>query len=94
MNLTPEVAVQLVMSLGVIPGLFVWLLFDTRSEHKKEKEESRKREDALMEHIKKSDETQSAIMKSTEQISASQQSMQNNMSLMQRDIEDLKKREC
>jgi esterase/lipase len=86
-----EVLVQLVMALGVIPALFVWLLTYTMNEHKKDKEESRKREEesrkreeALIEHMRKSDETQAGIMRSVEKIS-------DNMIIMQRDIEVLKK---
>lgn len=78
--------VQLILQVGVIPALFVWLLMYVMAEHKKDKEDSRKREDFLTEHIRKSDETQAAIMKSVEQISISQ-------ALMQKDIERLKLKE-
>lgn len=48
--MTPELIIQLVMTFGIIPGLFVWLLFHTINEHKKDKELSQGREEKLMEH--------------------------------------------
>lgn len=75
--MTAEVIVQLTMSLGVIPGLFIWLLFDTRKEHKEQIQESKERERQLMAHIEKSDENQREIV--------------TTLKLMQRDIEELKR---
>ena len=91
--MTETQIIQLVLQVGVIPALFIWLLMYVMNEHKKDKEDSRKREDSLMDHIRKSDDTQSAIMLSIGQISTSQQGMQTNMALMQRDIEALKRKE-
>ena len=94
--MTAEMVVQLIMSAGVIPALFVWLLMWVMSENKKDKEESRKREAslieesrkrevALMEHIGKSDMVLNEIMKSVESINAS-------MGLVQTDVAVLKER--
>jgi len=47
--MTTEVVIQLVTSFGIIPALFVWLLMYIMAENKKDKEESRKREAALIE---------------------------------------------
>ena len=83
--MTAEMVVQLIMSTGIIPALFVWLLMYIMAENKKDKEESRKREVALMEHISKSDILLAEIMKSVERVNAS-------MGLIQTDIAILKER--
>jgi hypothetical protein len=74
------------MSLGVLPALFVWLLIDTRKEHKSDKEKAEHRERELLDHIQKSDETQREITNSITKIS-------DNMFKMQLDIENLKHKE-
>lgn len=48
-----EVLVQLIMSLGVLPALFIFLLVYTLKQHEKDKEESKEREDKLMTHLEK-----------------------------------------
>jgi len=83
--MTAEMVVQLIMSTGIIPALFVWLLMYVMAENKKDKEESRKREVALMEHIGKSDAVLNEIMKSVESIN-------NSMGLVQTDVAVLKER--
>jgi hypothetical protein len=94
--MTGEMVVQLIMSAGVIPALFVWLLMYVMAENKKDKtdsrlreaaliEESRKREVALMEHISKSDSVLNEIMKSVESINTS-------MCIVQTDVTVLKER--
>ncbi|HUV84283.1 MAG TPA: hypothetical protein VMV86_01155 [Methanosarcinales archaeon] len=79
----PKTIIELVMALGVIPGLFVWLLFDTRKEHAVERLRSENREVELLSHIQKSDETQGRITESISKIS-------DNMIAMRKDIEHLK----
>jgi len=82
---TPEVFVQLVMALGVIPALFVCLLFYTLKQHQADKLKSEQREQKLLKHIEKSDETHLEISGSIKEMSVS-------MQLMQKDIEILKDR--
>jgi len=83
--MTAEVVIQLVTSFGIIPALFVWLLMYIMAENKKDKEESRKREIILMEHISKSDIILSEIMRSVEHINS-------NMTIVQTDVAILKER--
>lgn len=92
MNFTIEGIIQLVTSCGILPALFIWLLLDTRKEHKEERQKTQAREDALMEHIKKSDETQSQIMKSIERINESQDKIQTSVCLLQKDVDEMKNR--
>lgn len=81
-----EVIIQLVTSFGIIPALFVWLLMYVMSENKKDKEESRKRESLLMEHISRSDALLDEIMKSVERVN-------NSMGIIQVDIAIMKGRQ-
>ena len=92
--MSAEVIVQLVMSLGVIPGLFIYLLFDTRKESKEQLKSSmerevkqilasNEREARLLEHLRSSDETHKDISESVKLIS-------NNFISMQKDVEYLK----
>lgn len=83
--MTTEVVIQLVTSFGIIPALFVWLLMYIMAENKKDKDESRKREIVLMEHIGKSDIILSEIMRSIEHINS-------NVSIVQTDVAILKER--
>jgi len=89
-----EVIIQLVMSLGVIPGLFIYLLFDTRKESKEQLKTSmerevkqilasNEREARLLEHLRSSDETHKDISENVKLIS-------NNFISMQKDVEYLK----
>ena len=81
--MTAEVIMQLLLQFGLVPGLFVYLLFDTRKEHKEQIEESRLREQQLMQHIAKSDETLTKIGETLNLIDKS-------MAFLQRDVEELK----
>ena len=83
--MTTEIVIQLISMFGIIPALFVWLLMYIMAENKKDKEDSRKREIILMEHISKSDILLAEIMKSVERVNAS-------MGLIQLDIAILKER--
>jgi hypothetical protein len=83
--MTTEIVIQLITSFGIIPALFVWLLMYIMAENKKDKEESRKREVILMEHIARSDILLAEIMKSVERVNAS-------MGMIQVDIAILKER--
>lgn len=82
--MTGEMIVQIAMSCGVIPALFVWLLFDTRKEHKEQIVKAEEREKQLMQHIEKSDETQRKICETLN-------SMDKTMTCLQHDIEALKR---
>jgi transcriptional regulator of met regulon len=95
-NWTPETIIQIVVNLGVIPGLFVWLLTDTRKDSKKREEilhiqikdlneESTKRQTEWIEHMTKSDIMQQEFLLSLKEISRSQ-------TTMEKDIEILKER--
>jgi hypothetical protein len=97
-NWTPETIIQIVVNLGVIPGLFIWLLTDTRSDSKKREEilhaqvkglneESAKRQNEWIEHMTKSDMMQQEFLLSLKEISRSQ-------TTMEKDIEILKERKA
>jgi len=88
--MSAENVLQLTGMFGIIPALFIWLLLYVMKEHKLDKENTTKREESLMLHIEKSDTALTAITLSIERISTSQQSLQSNVALMQRDIEQLK----
>jgi len=88
--MTSEMVVQLVMSFGIVPGLFVWLLFDTRKEHREQIGNSQERESKLMDHIRKSDDTQHEISLSITKISDTINSMDKTMGYLQKDVEELK----
>ena len=83
--MTTEIVIQLISMFGIIPALFVWLLMYIMSENKKDKEDSRKREIVLMEHISKSDILMTGIMQSIENVN-------NSVGLIQTDIAILKER--
>lgn len=51
--MTIEVLVQLIMSLGVLPALFIFLLLYTLKQHEKDKQESKLREEKLMNQLDK-----------------------------------------
>src|SRR5665647_1066868 len=78
-TMTAEMIIQLITSFGIIPALFVWLLMYIMSENKKDKEDSRKREIVLMEHITKSDILMAGIMQSVENVN-------NSVGIIQTDI--------
>ena len=82
---TPEVFVQLVMALGVIPALFVALFIYTLKQHQQDREKSEQREQKLLDHIEKSDKTH-------REISLSIKEMGRNMTMIQKDVEILKDR--
>ena len=63
-----EMLLQLVMGFGVLPGLFVWLLLHVLKEHKADKEESRHREEKLMAHLEKTNESHERIAKAMESL--------------------------
>jgi hypothetical protein len=94
MNVNSEFLIQMITTVGLIPALFIWLLLDTRKEHKEERKNTKEREDSLFEHINKSDEIQRQIMKSIEQINASQEKIQTSVCMLQKDVEDMKRSNC
>lgn len=88
--MTTEVIVQLILQFGLIPGLFVWLLYNNQKEHKTEREKSQEREQQLMEHISKSDKTLDNFAASLAKLGETMNSLDKNMGYLQRDVEDLK----
>jgi septal ring factor EnvC (AmiA/AmiB activator) len=88
--MTPEVMSQLILQFGVVPGLFVWLLFTNQKEHKISRESSQTREQQLMEHISKSDETLNQFATSLAKIGETLNTIDKSMCYLQRDVEGLK----
>jgi len=85
LGFSPQVFSQLVMSMGIMPTLFIGILIYTFKQHQADKLKSEQREQKLLEHIEKSDKTHREISGSIKEISTS-------MTLMQKDIEILKDR--
>ena len=52
-KLSTEILVQLIMSLGVLPALFIFLLLYTLKQHEKDKQDSKQREEKLMNQLDK-----------------------------------------
>jgi archaellum component FlaC len=90
--MTTEVMMQLLLQFGLVPGLFVWLLYNNQSEHKIEREKSQERERQLMEHIQKSDENMNKFADSLSKIGETMNTIDKSMGYLQRDVEGLKKR--
>jgi len=88
--MTTEVISQLILQFGVVPGLFIWLLFNNQKEHKISRESSQTREQQLMEHIAKSDETLNQFAASLAKIGETLNTIDKSMSYLQRDVENLK----
>jgi hypothetical protein len=80
--MTAEMVIQLISTFGIIPALFVWLLMYIMSENKKDKEDSRKREITLMEHISKSDILMAGIMQSIENVNGSMNTIQTDIAIL------------
>jgi small-conductance mechanosensitive channel len=77
---------KIVVSYGVFAVLFFYLLLETRKEHKQDKQDSRAREDKLMEHIAKSDEHIQKSDKTLEGIAEKLQTVDD----IKRDVADIK----
>jgi hypothetical protein len=90
--MTTEVMMQLLLQFGLVPGLFVWLLFTNQKEHKVARESSQTREQRLMEHIAKSDETLTQFAVSLSKIGETLNTIDKSMGYLQRDVENLKAR--
>ena len=88
--MTTEVISQLLLQFGVVPGLFIWLLFNNQKEHKISRESSQTREQQLMEHIAKSDEALNKFADSLAKIGETLNTIDKSMAFLQRDVEDLK----
>lgn len=99
--MSTEVILQLVLGLGVLPGLFVYLLFDTRKNDKEREDKSIIREDKLQERLQKqlnsSAERESKLLNHLQksdstnaEISKSIRTISDNFISMQKDIEYLK----
>ena len=88
--MTTEVIAQLCLQFGLVPGLFVWLLFTNQKEHKSDREKSQERERKLMEHLSKSDENMNKFASSLEKIGETMNSLDKSMGYLQRDVEELK----
>ena len=88
--MTTEVISQLLLQFGVVPGLFIWLLFNNQKEHKISRESSQTREQQLMEHIAKSDETLNQFAASLAKIGETLNTIDKSMCYLQRDVEELK----
>ena len=74
-----EVLVQLVMSLGVLPALFIFLLLYTLKQHEKDKEESKQREDKLMIQLEKYNDSLEKISISQEKIVMRVENIENKI---------------
>jgi len=90
--MTTEVLSQLLLQFGVVPGLFIWLLFNNQKEHKISRESSQTREQQLMEHIAKSDETLNHFAASLAKIGETLNTIDKSMGYLQRDVESLKEK--
>lgn len=77
--MTVEVLVQLVMSLGVLPALFIFLLLYTLKQHEKDKEESKQREDKLMIQLEKYNDSLEKISISQEKIVMRVENIENKI---------------
>lgn len=88
--MTTEVLMQLALQFGLVPGLFVWLLFTNQKEHRSEREKSQERERQLMESLSKSDRVLEDFAKSLAKIGETLDGMDKNMGYLQRDVEELK----
>lgn len=90
--MTTEVLMQLLLQFGLVPGLFVWLLFTNQKEHNTERINSLDREKQLMEHITKSDEALAQFATSLNKIGETLNGVDKSMCFLQRDVEQLKAR--
>lgn len=76
-----EIIMQLIVNLGVIPGLFVWLLYDTRKEHREDKKQSKHREERLMIHLDKVSTSLENISRSQEKIEMRMERIENSVGI-------------
>ena len=90
--MTTEVMMQLLLQFGLVPGLFVWLLFTNQKEHRVARESSQLRERQLMEHISKSDETLTQFAISLSKLGETLNTIDKSMGYLQRDVEKLKEK--
>lgn len=89
--MTTEVMMQLLLQFGLVPGLFVWLLYNNQREHKFEREKSQERERQLMEHIAKSDENMNKFADSLSKIGDTMNTIDKSLCYLQKDVENLKR---
>jgi len=82
--------VEAAIRLGVIPSLFVYLLFDTRKEHAEQIKEAHDRERQLMESLAKSDGVLENFAASLNKIGETLNGMDRSLSFLQKDVENLK----
>lgn len=95
-----ENILKAVMEYGVFAVLFFYMLNYMIKQHEADKKDARDREDKLIDHIKKSDETHLIIANKVEEVSKNMNDMQKNMASMQtalvfvqKDIDELKNKD-
>lgn len=79
--MSTEILVQLIMSLGVLPALFIFLLMYTLKQHERDKGESKERENKLMTQLDKYNSSLERITLTHEKFDLRLSSIENKLNV-------------